>query len=135
MAATSVLEPIVLLYRATGDPRYLEFARYLVAAYDDPNGPRIISSLLREQSVARTANAKGYEMLSNLVGLCELARATGERQWLTPVFIAWDDIETRRLYLTGSATQGEHFHDDFELPNQPVRQHRRNLRHHHLDPT
>jgi uncharacterized protein len=69
--------------------------------------------------VAVTANAKGYEMLSNLVGLCELARATGERQWLTPVFIAWDDIVARRLYLTGSATQGEHFHGDFELPNHP----------------
>ena len=27
MAATSVLEPIVLLYRFTGEPRYLEFAR------------------------------------------------------------------------------------------------------------
>ncbi|MCL4180578.1 MAG: glycoside hydrolase family 127 protein [Verrucomicrobia bacterium] len=119
MAATSVLEPVVLLYRATGDPRYLEFARYLVSAYDDPNGPKIISSLIREKSVARTANAKGYELLSNLVGLCELARATGERQWLTPVLLAWEDIKTRRLYLTGSATQGEHFHDDFELPNHP----------------
>jgi uncharacterized protein len=119
MAATSVLEPVVLLHRATGDPRYLEFARYLVAAYDEPNGPKIIAALLREKSVAATANAKGYEMLSNLVGLCELARATGEREWLAPVFIAWDDIVARRLYLTGSATQGEHFHGDFELPNHP----------------
>ena len=119
MAATSVLEPIVLLYRATADARYLEFARYLVAAYDEPNGPKIIAALLREESVAKTANAKGYEMLSNLVGLCELARATGERKWLAPVFIAWDDIVARRLYLTGSATQGEHFRADFELPNHP----------------
>jgi len=30
MAATSVLEPVVLLYRFTGDARYLEFARYIV---------------------------------------------------------------------------------------------------------
>jgi uncharacterized protein len=119
MAATSVLEPVVLLHRATGDARYLELARYLVAAYDEPNGPKIIAALLREKSVAATANAKGYEMLSNLVGLCELARATGEREWLAPVFIAWDDIVARRLYLTGSATQGEHFHGDFELPNHP----------------
>ncbi len=119
MAATSVLEPVVLLYRATGDDRYLQFARYLIGAYDEPNGPKIIASLLREQSVAKTANAKGYEMLSNLVGLCELARATGDRELLKPVLIAWEDIVARHLYLTGSTTQHEHFGDDFELPNNP----------------
>ncbi len=57
-------------------------------------------------------------MLSNLVGLCELARATGERRDLEPVLIAWGDIVAKRLYLTGSASQGEHFHDDYQLPNQ-----------------
>ena len=40
MAATSVLEPIVLLYRATGDERYLQFARYIVNSWDQPTGPR-----------------------------------------------------------------------------------------------
>ena len=46
MAATSVLEPIVLLYRATGDERYLKFARYIVKSWDEPNGPKIVASLL-----------------------------------------------------------------------------------------
>lgn len=119
MAATSVLEPVVLLYRNTGDDRYLEFARYLVSSWDEPNGPKIIATLSREKSVAKTANGKAYEMLSNLVGLCELARATGERRYLDPAIIAWDDIVAHRLYLTGSASQGEHFHADYELPNDP----------------
>ena len=118
MAATSVLEPMVLLYRLSGDPRYLEFARYLVRAWDEPNGPRIIHDLLTANAVNRTANAKAYEMLSNLVGLCELARVTGDRSLLVPVLHAWDDIVTRRLYVTGSASQSEHFHDDYRLPNQ-----------------
>jgi DUF1680 family protein len=39
MAATSVLEPMVLLYRCTGDERYLDFARYIVKSWDEPNGP------------------------------------------------------------------------------------------------
>lgn len=119
MAATSVLEPIVVLYRFTGDERYLDFARYLVKAWDEPGGPKILATLLTEKQVNKTANAKAYEMLSNLVGLCELARATGDRDLLLPVLNAWKDIVARRLYLTGSASQGEHFHDDFELPNQP----------------
>jgi DUF1680 family protein len=118
MAATSVLEPIVLLYRCTGDERYLQFARYIVNSWNEPNGPRIIQALLTEKQVNKTANAKAYEMLSNLVGLCELARATGERDLLEPVLNAWQDIVSKRLYITGSASQGEHFHADYDLPNQ-----------------
>lgn len=117
MASTSVLEPIVLLYRTTGDGRYLEFAKYLVRAWDEPNGPRVMSTLLAEKAVRKTANAKAYEMLSNLVGLCELARATGDRQYLQPAVHAWEDVVANHLYLTGSASHHEHFHEPHELPN------------------
>lgn len=118
MAATSVLEPVVLLYRCTGDKRYLNFARYVVSSWDEPNGPRIVQALLTEKQVNKTANAKAYEMLSNLVGLCELARAGGDHTLIEPVLNAWQDIVSKRLYLTGSASQGEHFHDDYDLPNE-----------------
>jgi uncharacterized protein len=119
MAATSVLEPVVLLYRFSGDPRYLEFARYIVRAWDEPNGPKIIQTLLQAKQVSKTANGKAYEMLSNLVGLCELARATGDRRLLEAVLNAWQDIVDNRLYLTGSASSHEHFQGDHVLPNQP----------------
>jgi len=117
MAATSVLEPIVLLYRATADPRYLDFAKYIVSAWDEPNGPKVKTSLLTEKSVRKTANGKAYEMLSNLVGLCELYRATGDRQYLEPALIAWNDVSKNRLYITGSGSAGEHWQDDYHLPN------------------
>ncbi|MEI8043311.1 MAG: beta-L-arabinofuranosidase domain-containing protein [Verrucomicrobiota bacterium] len=119
MAATSVLEPMVLLYRFTGDKRYLDFSRYIVQSWNEPGGPRIIDSLLAPGQVNKTANGKAYEMLSNLVGLCELARVTGDRQFLVPVLNAWSDITSRRLYLTGTASQGEFFKDDDFLPNGP----------------
>ena len=118
MASTSVLEPIVLLYRATGDVRYLDFARYLVRSWDEPNGPKVMTTLLTEKQVEKTANGKAYEMLSNLVGLCELARATGDRKYLVPAVNAWEDITRHHLYLTGSASSFEHFHKDDVLPNQ-----------------
>lgn len=117
MAATSVLEPIVILYRFTGDPRYLEFARYVVQCWDEANGPAILKTLLREKNVQRTANAKAYEMLSNLVGLCELYRVAGNPEYLEATLNAWQDIVANRLYLTGSASQSEHFRGDHELPN------------------
>lgn len=119
MAATSVLEPIVLLYRTTGDPRYLAFAKYIIRAWNEPGGPHIIQTLTTQRNVAKTANGKAYEMLSNLVGLCELARATGNRTYLVPVVNAWQDITTHRLYITGTASSHEHFQADYDLPNQP----------------
>ena len=119
MAATSVLEPMVLLYRSTGDARYLDFARYILRAWDEPNGPKVLSTLLRTGKVNQTANGKAYEMLSNLVGLCELARATGESNLLVAVEKAWQDIVDNQLYITGTTSHHEHFHADHELPDGP----------------
>ena len=115
MAATSVLEAMVNLYRYTGDPRYLAFCEYLVHSWDQPNGPKIIASLLATGSVFHTANAKAYEMMSNLVGLVELYRVTGNPAYLKPAEIAWKDIVAHRLYVTGTTSASEHFQDDSVL--------------------
>jgi DUF1680 family protein len=117
MAATSVLEPMVLLYRLTGEKRYLEFCQYLVKSWDEANGPKILATLLAVKQVNQTANAKAYETLSNLVGLSELYRVTGERNYLEAALNAWQDIVANRLYVTGGASQGEHFRADHDLPN------------------
>lgn len=118
MASTSVLEPMALLYRLTGDERYLEFCRYIVKSWDEEKGPKIIATLLELGRVDKVANAKAYEMMSNLVGLCELARATGDASLLKPAMIAWEDVSKKRIYITGGASYYEHFHDDYDLPNQ-----------------
>jgi DUF1680 family protein len=118
MAATSVLEPMVNLYRITGDKKYLDFCEYLVHSWDQPNGPHIIASLNASGSVFHTANGKAYEMMSNLVGLAELYRVTGNPLYLRTVQIAWKDIATHRLYVTGTTSTGEYFADDQELPGE-----------------
>jgi uncharacterized protein len=117
MAATSVLEPVVQLYARTGDERYLAFARYIVGAYDEPGGPGIVRTLTERKDASRTANGKAYEMLSNLVGLCEYVRYTGDRAVLAAVRNGWTDIVERRLYLTGTGSAFEHWGVDYELPN------------------
>jgi DUF1680 family protein len=117
MAATSVLEPVMLLYKATGDKRYLDFARYIIGSWDEPGGPKLLASLLNEKQVNKTANGKAYEMLSNLVGLGEFYRATGDEKLLHAIRNAWQDIVDNRLYATGSASSFEHFQGDHVLPN------------------
>jgi DUF1680 family protein len=115
MAATSVLEPMCKLYRFTGDTRHLDFCRYIVRAYEQPHGPRIVSTLLHGGSVYRTANAKAYEMLSNFNGLVDLYRLTADQTLLDAVLQAWDNIVQHQLYRTGTVSAMEHFQPDGRL--------------------
>ena len=116
MASSSVLEPMVLLYRFTGEKRYLDFCHYIIRAWEQPNGPQIISRLLAHQGVNKVGNAKAYEMLSCLNGALELHRTTGDRKLLDACLNAWQDIVDHRLYPTGAASYRELFRDDFDLP-------------------
>ncbi|HOX56547.1 MAG TPA: glycoside hydrolase family 127 protein [Candidatus Paceibacterota bacterium] len=117
MAPTSVLEPMVLLYRLTGETRYLDFCKYILRAWERPNGPKIVSTLLGAKRVDKVGNGKAYEMLSCLNGALEYYRTVGDRQFLDACLNAWQDIVQHRLYLTGAASYREFFHDDFDLPN------------------
>lgn len=120
MAPTSVLEPMVILYRLTGEQRYLDFCFYILDAWEQPDGPKILSGLLDHGKVNRIANAKAYEMLSNLVGLMELYRVTGRDDYLKAVRNAWTDVMENRHYLTGSTSFAEYFRDDHDLPGEGV---------------
>ena len=116
MAAISVLDPMVEMYKYTGEKKYLDFCYYILDAWEQPNGPKIISSLLATGKVTKVGNGKAYEMLSNFVGLTNLYRVTGDEKLLKPVLIAWQDIVTNRLYVTGTTSSYEHFQDDGMLP-------------------
>jgi DUF1680 family protein len=127
LASGSVLQPMVMLYRATKDPKYLDWCRWMVEAWEQPDGPKLVSSLLGGRGVDRTADGKAYEMMSCLVGLVDLTRAlrdTGDpgdadraSRYLQAARNAWRDIATKRLYIDGAASHGEVFHADGWFPN------------------
>ena len=120
MAPTSVLEPMALLYRLTGEPRYLEFCKYILRAWEQPHGPKIISTLQTTKRVDKIANGKAYEMISCFNGALEYYRTTGEPQILQACLNAWQDIVDHRLYITGASSYWEVFHDDYDLPNNNI---------------
>ncbi len=117
MAATSVLEPVVLLYRRTGEQRYLMLAHMIVTAIESDRGPRILSTLRTHGGVEKVANGKAYEMLSNMVGLCEYARTIGDTDIIRTIEEAASDVIANHTYITGSMSHGEHFHPHGQLPN------------------
>jgi DUF1680 family protein len=116
MAATSVLDPMVELYRYTGQKKYLDFCYYILKAWDQDDGPKVITALLATGNVTKVGNAKAYEMLSNFVGIAKLYRVTGEDRLLKVVKMAWQDIVKNRLYISGTTSSMEFFQVDKVLP-------------------
>src|SRR5690606_20300023 len=90
MAASSVLEPMVKLYRLSGDKKYLAFSEEIVREWGLPQGPQLISKASvdvskrfpkPEQWYSPEQGQKAYEMMSCYEGLLELYRITGDEQY------------------------------------------------------
>ena len=112
MSSVSVMEPMVLLYRFTGEQRYLDFCKYILRAWVNP----AVSNLLKSKQIA--PGTKAYEYLACLNGALEYYRTVGgDRQILDACLIAWQDIVDKRLYVTGSSSYFELFQGDFDLRN------------------
>lgn len=75
MAATCILDPMTDLYRFTGNKKFLDFCFYLTKSYNNPGGPRIISTWIRSAGLIRLPMQKLmrcsqiYWDLSNCTGL------------------------------------------------------------------
>ncbi len=116
MASGSILEPMIDLYRYTGDQKYLEFAKYILRNWETATGPKIRSALEKYGKVTEVGNAKAYEMMSCFVGILKYYQLTADTQYLNPLLIAWQDIVDNKLYITGTTSAGEYFQDDKKLP-------------------
>ena len=94
-ASSSILEPVVWLYRRTNDKKYLDFATYIVKGMSEPeSGPRLVDLALKGVSVAdrngygnkpdthggyvmKHNRWKSYEMMSCYQGLLDYVEVTG----------------------------------------------------------
>ncbi len=113
----SILEPMTYLYQYTGDSKYLDFCIYILKAYEQENGPKIISELTeRSGHVGKVGTGKGYEMLSCIIGIVKMYQLTGNQKFIETAKKAWEDIIENELYVTGTATQHECFHGNKHLP-------------------
>jgi len=109
LAPGSILEPMVDLYRYTGNQKYLDFCRYILRAFEQPDGPKLISRLEKYGDVTKVGDAKAYEMLSCFLGILKYYKLTGEQKYLPLMQTAWTDITKNRLYITGTSSDHEIF--------------------------
>jgi len=107
MAATSILEPMSLLYQYTGEKKYRQFCQYIIRRADA--GPKILTNIEKKRTVQSVGNKKAYEMMSNYVGLVENWRATGYERGLNAAKLAWESIASENLFITGAPDAHELF--------------------------
>ena len=129
MAASSVLEPITLLYNRTKDIRYLNFAKEIVREWETPDGPQLLSKSGIDVSnrfpkpkswFGWEQGQKAYEMMSCYEGLLELYRITGNPSYKEAVEKTWNNINEKEINITGSGSAVECWFGGKALQTLPV---------------
>lgn len=119
MAAGSILKPMLLLYRLTGNESYLAFCLEIADGWDreDHVCPNLIRNAMQDISPSRWYDqkngyyAKAYEMMSCYDGLCELYRVTGDSRYFDAVRNFWLHTEKYESNILGSVGYCERFYD------------------------
>jgi DUF1680 family protein len=97
----SHLMGLVELYRTTREKRYLDLAikllnmRDLVEKGDDDNQDRVP---FREQTTAHGHAVRATYLYS---GAADIYSETGDKTLLEPLNLIWDDLVSKKLYITG----------------------------------
>ena len=131
MPSSSILEPMVLLYRHTGEKRYLDFANYIVAQWETADGPQLISKAIQGVNVADRFpfpkewwtwdnGQKAYEMMSCYEGLLELYRITGVADYLKSAELAVQNIIETEINVAGSGSAFECFYHGGDRQTEPT---------------
>ena len=124
MPSSSVLKPLMLLYRETGKKSYMDFAKAIVDDFRRPDGraPNIIANALSGKPVADWyhapwAWAKVYEMLSCCEGLMEYYRVTGDESVLDAMVKFRDLVAKHELNACFSVGYNDQFANAASLPD------------------
>ena len=124
-ASSSILEPVMWLYKRTKEQKYLDFATYIVKGMTEPKkGPRLLDLALKGVSVAdrndpdfkadaewayvcKYGRSKAYEMMSCYQGLLEYYEVTGRKELFDAAVKTADDIVKEEINLAGGCACSE----------------------------
>ncbi len=131
MPSSSILEPVLLLYHRTKEEKYLNFARYIVVQWEEPEGPELVSKALYGVPVAERFphpvnwwswdnGQKAYEMMSCYEGLLELYRVTEITNYLSAADAAIQNIIDTEINIAGSGASVECWYNGKERQTEPA---------------
>ncbi len=119
---------LVELYRATGEKRYLEQARFFIEARGKGHLGRPYGHFSPEYAqdhlpIREMPAVVGHavRMIYYTAGVTDVYSELGDDGYLEALERLWDNMTTRRMYVSGglgSRYEGEAFGKDYELPNE-----------------
>ena len=108
------------LYLVTGDKKYLDEAKFFL----DYRGK---TTIVHDYSQAHKPIVEQDEAVGHAVraaymyaGMADVAALTGDQDYVKAIDAIWDNIVTKKLYITGgigATSNGEAFGKNYELPN------------------
>ena len=111
------------LYRATGDDRYLNLAKFMLDVRG-PDGARGSGRTYNQShtKVIEQTEAVGHAVRATYMytGMADVAALTGDASYIKAIDKIWEDVVGKKLYITGgigARGAGEAFGSAFELPN------------------
>ena len=127
LEGTLFIDPMMRLYQATGEKRYLEWTQWVVAninRWGKMNDPKlnVFDDLDLVADGKKTIGAvKGWSHSHtwhmNFLGMLRLYQATGDATLLRKVEGAMRDIMSRQVFATGAVSVHECYQTDQLLPN------------------
>ena len=108
------------LYLVTGEKKYLDEAKFLL----DYRGKTTIKNDYSQshQPVTEQDEAVGHAVRAAYMyaGMADVAALTGDSAYIRAIDRIWDNIVSKKLYITGgigATSNGEAFGKNYELPN------------------
>jgi len=114
LESSTILEPMLRLYRLTGRQSYLDFARYIVEVEGGAKGYRIIDDALANKDPEKIGGPypKAYEMMSLFEGVLEYYRVTGDPRWKNATLNLYRNISKKEITIIGNGGGDQPYHPD-----------------------
>ena len=108
------------LYLATGEKKYLDFGKLLLDYRGKTNIKQEYSQ--SHKPVVSQDEAVGHAVRAAYMyaGMADVAALTGDKNYVKAIDNIWNNIVTKKLYITGgigATSNGEAFGKNYELPN------------------
>lgn len=108
------------LYLATGDHKYLDQAKYFLDKRGHTEIKRAYSQC--DKPILEQSEAVGHAVRAEYMysGIADVAALTRDTSYIAAIDRIWDNIVSKKLYLTGGVGaryDGEAFGSNYELPN------------------
>ncbi len=111
---------LVRLYNVTGDKKYLDQAKFFLDARGSTERCQEYSQ--SHIPVLKQTEAVGHAVRATYMysGMADVAAMTGDTAYINAIDRIWDNIVSKKLYITGgigATNRGEAFGKNYELPN------------------